>query len=83
MQKVLDYVATLGRNNLLFLSSLLTSIPSRSEDYKRRFGGCCNLGRFLIRRDSSASKRRPRSTVFRVLQEPVSSPVVERRGLAR
>lgn len=75
MQKVLDYVATLGRNNLLFLSTLLMSIPSRSEHYKRRFGGCCSLGRFLT--------RRPRSTVSRVFQEPVSSAVVERRGLAR
>ena len=83
MQKVLNYVATLGPNDLLFLSSLFMSTQSRMEDYKRWFGGCCSLGRFLIRRDSWPSIRRLRSTVFRMFQKPVPSAAVERKGLAR
>lgn len=35
MQKVLNYVATLGPNDLLFLSSLFMSTQSRMEHYKR------------------------------------------------
>lgn len=42
MQKVLNYVATLGRNNLLFLSSLFMNIQSRSE------GGLDTMIRWLL-----------------------------------